>query len=524
MRIDALATGLYRALFPAAPSRPAEAAPAQPLDDLVLDQAPWLAGPATTPVSPAPPAPAGQALAVSASGQRVLPVRPDGGIPVESETGTVAYTGEAARQFLGADLVFDRETEIVFPKGSVGSVQVGGEKCTFGEPGVVLVPAGARARVDALEGSTPLVITSERPPAWYRKHRPEEAFYQDLARTNQHLVDGRTTLRSAFRPALLERLLHGGVLHADEDGKRVRWDDMRRPEVLHQRLEALGLDQAERQETEKAWTDTLARGLYGLQAGRFPRARLPEDQARLLVDGGLLTENRSCPGELFWARYHPESELRQRLAECGCQDAEGVVDLWRATSHAGYDVTGLNWNKDGVLLYTHRGRLNMWSEEPTEWLVASTSFAGRSDPFTVGVSTVRAEARPEGPRPFHDIRPAETLHRHPVSEGATQTEAYLVSKGSGALLVLRDGKPVLHLLQEGDMAVLEPGVMHAVMAVAGDYEQLVFQVPSTFQYGFRFKESLNYQEMGLDYDEILAVAQKELAAGTRGAVEVPARP
>lgn len=96
----------------------------------------------------------------------------------------------------------------------------------------------------------------------------------------------------------------------------------------------------------------------------------------------------------------------------------------------------------------------------------------------------------------------------------------MVHKGSGALLTLRDGKPVLHLLAAGDMAILEPGVMHSVLAVNGDYEQLVFQVPSTFQYGFRFKESHDYQELGLDYEEVLAVAQRELAKGTRGAVEV----
>ncbi len=526
LRIDALPPTPYRASFAPAPSRPAETPPADPHEAFAAAEAPWRAEAQAISVHQAPPAPAGKAWSVSACAARALPIRPDGGIPVEAETGTVAYTGEAAEQFLGVQMVFDKETEFVFPEGSVVSVEVSGETCLFAEPGVVLMAPGAQARVDLREGRPPLVITSERPPAWYRKHRAEEPFYEDLAQVNQRLVDGRTTLRSAFRPALLEQLLEGGILHAEEDGRRVRWEEMRSPEELARRLEPLGLDESEKAECEKAWSDTLARGLYGLQAGRFPRDRMKEDQALRLTEAGLLHENSLCPQELFWARYHPESELRQTLAESGFQGAEleGVVDLWRATSRAGYDTTGLAWNKDGVTLYTHRGRLNMWSEEPTEWLVASTSFTGQSEPFTVGVSTVRAEAGSSGPRAFREIRPAETLHRHPVSQGASQTEAYLVHRGSGALLTLRDGKPVLHLLAAGDMALVEPGVMHSVLAVNGDYEQLVFQVPSTFQYGFRFKESHDYQELGLDYEEVLAVAQQELAKGTRGAVVIASPP
>ena len=100
----------------------------------------------------------------------------------------------------------------------------------------------------------------------------------------------------------------------------------------------------------------------------------------------------------------------------------------------------------------------------------------------------------------------------------------MVSRGRGALVTLQDGRPTLQILHAGDMAILEPGVTHAVLAVDGDYEQLVFQVPSTFQYGFRFKESHEFRDLGVDYDALLDLARRELSRGTRGVVEVAPAP
>src|SRR5690606_22660549 len=127
---------------------------------------------------------------------RTLEPRADGGYLVERETGTVAYRGASTAQFLGHPRGFDQETEIVVPEGCRATVKVGTELCAFEEPGVLLLAPGTEATVQVLDGE-PLILTSERPPAWYRKHKPDASFYGDLARMNQSLTDGRTTLRSA---------------------------------------------------------------------------------------------------------------------------------------------------------------------------------------------------------------------------------------------------------------------------------------------------------------------------------------
>lgn len=503
---------------------PAPAMPAmQPLATDPVDQRDEVPAPELDLRPSAPDRPLPRTVAVSALGVETLSPRADGGTLVEAETGTVAYTGPAARAFLGEPRRFDHETEVVIPDGARARITVGAETCHVDESGVVLIPAGTVAKVE-VDRADPLIITSERAPGWYRKHKPDTPFYQDIARLNQQIVDGRTTLRAAFPQALLQKLEEHHVV--EDEGKRVRWVDVRNPDALRERLAPLGLPEAWVDQTERLWSDTIRRSLYGHSAGRVPRSAFREEDVQRLVDTGLVLPMRLSPQELRWTRYHTEDEVRGRLHEGGFQGAEAdrVVDVWRATCHAGYDVSGINWQKDGVVLYTHRGRMNMWSETQTEWLVASTSYAGKNEPFTVGVSTVRAAATPEGPLPFRQIRPAESLHSHPVSEGATQTEAYLVSKGKGALLTVQDGRPVLEILHAGDMAVLQPGVKHAVLAVDGDYEQLVFQVPSTFQYGFRFKESHEYSDLGMSYETILETARRELAKGTRGTVPVVPRP
>lgn len=512
MRIsDNLGVHSAGAVFRPSPAPAMAPAAAPPADSLHLGgAAPLEETPATTPERPPQ-----RFVAVSAAGVESLPIRPDGGVLVERETGTVAYTGAAARAFLGEPRRFDKETEVVIPDGASARVTIGAETCQVDESAIVLIPAGATARVEVLH-QDPLIIQTERAPGWYRKHLPATPFYDELAARNQQIVDGQTILRAAFPQSLLPKLEAQGVVR--DEGKRVRWADFRTPDALRDSLQ--GLTEVEKELTERLWADTVRRRLFGNSAGRVARNTFREQDVERLVDAGLVVPMRLSPQDLRWSKYVAEPELRERLHAAGFRgaDSERVVDVWRQTSNAGYDISGMNWQKEGVILYTHRGRLNMWSETPTEWLVASTSFAAK-EPFTVGVSTVRAADRQE-PIPFRDIRPAESLHSHPVSDGATQTEAYLVSKGKGALLTVQDGRPVLEILHAGDMAVLQPGVKHAVLAVDGDYEQLVFQVPSTFQYGFRFKESHEYSDLGMSYETILETARRELAKGTRGTVPV----
>ena len=56
--------------------------------------------------------------------------------------------------------------------------------------------------------------------------------------------------------------------------------------------------------------------------------------------------------------------------------------------------------------------------------------------------------------------------------------------------------------------VINPGVVHCVNSVIGEYEQLVSQIPSAFQYGFGFKEEVD--ENGYDMDALTREATTEL--------------
>ena len=55
---------------------------------------------------------------------------------------------------------------------------------------------------------------------------------------------------------------------------------------------------------------------------------------------------------------------------------------------------------------------------------------------------------------------------------------------------------------------MRPGVVQCVTCVSGEYEQLVSQIPSAFQYGFGFKEDVD--ENGYDIDALTREATTEL--------------
>ena len=86
-----------------------------------------------------------------------------------------------------------------------------------------------------------------------------------------------------------------------------------------------------------------------------------------------------------------------------------------------------------------------------------------------------------------ELRKGEKLHKHPNREERRQTEMYMVTSGAAALVVVKNGKPEVKILKAGDFAVIDAGVEHCVNSVLGEYEHIVVQVPSAFQYGFDFK-------------------------------------
>ena len=70
--------------------------------------------------------------------------------------------------------------------------------------------------------------------------------------------------------------------------------------------------------------------------------------------------------------------------------------------------------------------------------------------------------------------------------------------------------PTLYFLRAGTAVIIRPGVVHNIVAAAGDYEHAVLQVPSTFQYGLQFKVETPYECFGVTKEKVLEVALRGL--------------
>ncbi|MGV8120782.1 MAG: hypothetical protein AB2L14_13570 [Candidatus Xenobiia bacterium LiM19] len=452
----------------------------------------------------------------------------DGGYRVEQETGTTSYYGPAAKNYLDRTTFFDKETEVIIPRGGSLEVTYNGQSLHIAEPGAVLIGAGTEAKVNLCNGDV-LVITTERAPSWYKKFGAEgehNGEFEKITRLNQKLF-ACLTHQSRIGEGSMRRLLDYGLVTRDkEDGAYVRWDpSINDHDLLRSRLIEAGFQGAEMDEMDKVWENTIKRKLYGLESGRLSKNLFPPKVGERLMQNGIIGGNRFDPDTVYWKTYSTENELRSSLSRAGFDsgEAENIVKTWRETTKSGYDNTGLVWDKGKVVSYLHREKINIWNEQDTEWIVNSTEYAGEMDPFTVGVSIVQARKPVTEPHPFKEIRPAETLHRHPHREDRKQTEVYMATNGSAALLSIRKGKPHVTYLNKGDMAVINAGVSHCVLAFNGSYEHLCFQVPSAFQYGFLFKDQQEYGSYGLDEAAILREAMKGLEKGKSGTVEVQGR-
>lgn len=152
-------------------------------------------------------------------------------------------------------------------------------------------------------------------------------------------------------------------------------------------------------------------------------------------------------------------------------------------------------------------KVNNWSMEKSCWLTNSTALASKREAPTVGTSIVQADRK--YPTPMWKLRSGEHLHLHPKSDDRSQTELYMITSGMAALTVVRDGVPKIKILKEGELAVIPPNTPHCVNSVMGEYEQVVSQIPSAFQYGLSFKQNLD-MPYGYSEDQMEEEAKNEM--------------
>ncbi|HPZ06748.1 MAG TPA: hypothetical protein PL110_01425 [Candidatus Eremiobacteraeota bacterium] len=456
----------------------------------------------------------GKIFSIGDSGITTVPLRTDGGHLVEEETGTVAYYGDTAKKLLKKTTFFPDETIVTIPSSGSIRVTVNGQSLSFSEAGSILLGAGTEAKVEILKGE-PLVTTTEKPPSWYKKHKPggeHQAGFDKITEINKHLFACHT-IKSRFKENQLEKLLAGGIVkNVKNNDKYIEWASFSTQEELQSKLKESGFSTKDMEDISSLWYQTIKRKLQSMESGHVDKNKFRRETLKKLLQSGILREFSLKGNEAFWTSFSTEQEMRSKLSAGSIfgSEAEEVLSVWRKTTKSGYDNTGLAWDKGKVVAYLLNNKINIWNEQATEWIVNSTAYAGENEPFTVGVSNVIAKKELSEPVAFKSIRPGESLHRHPQTDDKKQTECYLVTGGRAALLTIHDGKPHISILQTGDMAVINPGITHCVLAVDGPYEHLVFQVPSAFQYGLIFKDNQNYSDHSVTEEEILSFALKKL--------------
>ncbi len=194
---------------------------------------------------------------------------------------------------------------------------------------------------------------------------------------------------------------------------------------------------------------------------------------------------------------------------------------------SGKNKSGKAWQKGDAVVYRHRDRKNWYDlknggEDATVWMTDSTTqeFPGSYFPPIVGVSRVEY-LQHEGVFSFHDLRAAESLHEHPVMNGNWElVETYMVTKGAAVLVYfVKDAEgryhPELVTLRPGDVAFVQPGTVHDLLAVEGPYEHVVLFTPSVHQYDYSFKRQVSDEEVGMDRTALVEKAMNLLRSELR---------
>jgi len=126
--------------------------------------------------------------------------------------------------------------------------------------------------------------------------------------------------------------------------------------------------------------------------------------------------------------------------------------------------------------------------------VTNSSAWTRQGPFDIGVSRVYCNNSASKIRDINHTRLGhEEIHYHPDKDDKKfryQLEGYIITQGKAVYCKGKKGEQKVMLLNKGDMILIKDEVQHALISTKGEYEHLVFQSPSTFQYGLSFKENV----------------------------------
>lgn len=444
----------------------------------------------------------------------VIPKTENGGYIVEPETQTELIYGKDAINYLNKTSKFDYDTQITFPVKAKGSLFIDGKEVKIKENSTVLINKGTEAKVN-IETGYPHILMTKNEYQWYSKHSNAENQpknlkdkFNELVFHNSHTYNGEFrynmfSSNNEINDRIVGKLRDTGFL-SDERSGFCKFKHYPTWKYQKEQLAQKGFNEEELKVIEPVFNQVRQSKLNAKLSLCADASSMDNETIQKLKDKGILYNNKRYTDKIYWkTNYESEYHLRDDLnsKEIYGEEQQKVVNAWNDNNKIGYDITGLKFINDNAAVYCLDEKINNWSMEKSCWLTNSTELASKKgNAPSVGTSIVQAN-RTE-PTPMSKLRKGEHLHTHPGFPDKSQTEIYMITSGSAALTVVRDGVPQIKVLREGEMAVIPPDTPHCVNSVMGEYEQVVSQVPSAFHYGLAFKQNYDlpygYSEQALE--------------------------
>ena len=469
-------------------------------------------------------------------------------IDFDSQT-EIIYGIDAVKYLDGANY-FHYDTQVIFPKKAEGVLHINGQDIPLAENSAVMINADTNANVEVKKGF-PMMIISKKDYDWYERYGKNAQDinirnkFLELMYYNSHLYNGEFTpnvllpekLRDeAFLKSisidkwavrnnlvnelysrkevlsqedrdvveqtkkLLDKLFEKQIITQKDDGY-VRFSVMYNKDYMRKYLQDNGFCEEEINLLLPIYDQARQVHMDAKFSHRNPVKDYSSELVEKMKEKGILYSNKKDSDKwIYWREcFGNEESLRKRLSQDGftAEEQEQVVRNWHSANNTGFDISGLKFIDENVAVYNLNDKLNNWTHEKTNWVTNSTAIASTEGktPF-IGVSMVQTDEN--RPIKMSELRREEKLHAHPNLEEKRQTEIYVITSGAAALNVVKEGKSCVKILKEGELAVVGPGVAHCVNSILGEYEHIVAQVPSAFQYGFSFKSIVDTPE---DYNE-----------------------
>lgn len=469
-------------------------------------------------------------------------------IDFDSQT-EIIYGIDAVKYLDGANY-FHYDTQVIFPKKAEGVLHIKGQDIPLAENSAVMINADTNANVEVKKGF-PMMIISKKDYDWYERYGKNAQDinirnkFLELMYYNSHLYNGEFTpnvllpeklrdeafLKSIsidkwavrnnlvnelyakkdslneqdrktveFTKGLMDKLYQKQMISSKDDGY-VRFVALYNVDYMKSYLQDNGFSEEEINLLLPIYDQARQVHMDAKFSHRNPVKDYSSELVEKMKEKGILYSNKKDSDKwIYWREcFGNEESLRKRLSQDGfsVEEQEEVVRNWHSANNTGFDISGLKFIDENVAVYNLNDKLNNWTHEKTNWVTNSTAIASTEGktPF-IGVSMVQTDEN--RPIKMSELRREEKLHAHPNLEEKRQTEIYVITSGAAALNVVKEGKSCVKILKEGELAVVGPGVAHCVNSILGEYEHIVAQVPSAFQYGFSFKSIVDTPE---DYNE-----------------------